>query len=213
MAADRPPAESPFEDLPPDFSIKPVLTGDKVVLRPFQPDDIPAMLKALADPEVLRLTGSVHYDAETVLGPDEADSARRFYTSRNEQPDRLDLAVIDKAAGRCVGEVVLNQWDEGNRSCNFRTLIGPAGRDRGLGTEALRLIVGYGFEQLGLHRISLDVYAFNPRARHVYEKVGFVAEGVLRDALRYADGWVDATVMSILDHEWARHRGHPPVPG
>jgi RimJ/RimL family protein N-acetyltransferase len=212
VADDRDVADNP----PPDFSVKPVLTGDRVVLRPFRADDIPALLEALADPEVLRLTGSVHDsvpDAETVLGPDEADSLGRYYATRNEQPDRLDLAVIDQARGRCVGEVVLNQWDEGNRSCNFRTLIGPAGRDRGLGTEALRLIAGYGFEQLGLHRISLEVYAFNPRARHVYEKVGFIAEGVLRDALRYEEGWVDATVMSILDHEWARHRGHPPIPG
>jgi RimJ/RimL family protein N-acetyltransferase len=203
-------------DPSPDFSVKPVLTGDRVVLRPVRADDIPALLDALADPEVLRLTGSMHDsvpDAETVLHPGEANSLRRYYAVRNEQQDRLDLAFTHTASGRCVGEVVLNEWDEGNRSCNFRTMIGPAGRDRGLGTEALRLIAGYGFEQLGLHRISLEVYAFNPRARHVYEKVGFTAEGVLRDALRYDDGWVDATVMSILDHEWARHRGHPPIPG
>jgi RimJ/RimL family protein N-acetyltransferase len=200
----------------PDFSVKPTLTGARVVLRPFRAEDIPAMLEALADPEVLRLTGSVHdsvQDAETVLGPGEAASLRRYYAGRNEHQDRLDLAIIDKASGQCVGEVVLNQWDEGNCSCNFRTLIGPAGRDRGLGTEALRLIAGYGFERLGLHRISLEVYAFNPRARRVYEKVGFVAEGVLREALRYDDDWVDATVMSILDHEWARHHGYPPIPG
>ena len=55
----------------------------------------------------------------------------------------------------------------------------------------------------------MEVYAFNPRAQHVYEKAGFVAEGVLRGALRYEDEWIDATVMSILDHEWARHRGRP----
>ena len=53
------------------------------------------------------------------------------------------------------------------------------------------------------------MYAFNPRARRAYDKVGFVAEGVLRDALRHGDEWIDATVMSILDHEWARHRGRP----
>jgi RimJ/RimL family protein N-acetyltransferase len=71
------------------------------------------------------------------------------------------------------------------------------------------MITGYGFEVLGLHRIDLEVYSFNPRARHVYEKVGFVAEGVLRDALRWDGHWVDATVMSVLAPEWFRHRGHP----
>ena len=66
--------------------------------------------------------------------------------------------------------------------------------DLAWGTEATRLIVGYGFEKLGLHRISLEVYAFNPRARRAYEKVGFVAEGVLRDALLWEGERVDATV-------------------
>lgn len=74
------------------------------------------------------------------------------------------------------------------------------------------MIVGYGFETLGLDRISLEVYAFNPRARRVYEKVGFVAEGVLRHALRWDGERIDATVMSILAHEWAAHRGHPGQP-
>jgi RimJ/RimL family protein N-acetyltransferase len=194
-----------------DFSVKPVLTGEKVVLRPFIEADIAALREALRDPEVLTLTGSVHGD-EAEAEPDASghvEQLRRWCRERNAQPDRLDLAVVDKAASQCVGEVVLNEWDAGNRSCNFRTLLGPSGRDRGLGTEAARMIVGYGFEQLGLHRISLQVYAFNSRPRHVYEKVGFIAEGVLREELRYRDQWVDATVMSILAHEWKRHHGRP----
>ena len=188
-----------------DFSIKPTLTGSLVRLRPFQPEDVAAMEAVLADEEARRLTGSGQVD----LPP---GANERWYASRNERSDRLDLAVVDLATGGCVGEVVLNEWDEGNGSCNFRTVIGPAGRGRGLGTEAVRLIVGYGFEQLGLHRIGLEVYAFNPRARRVYEKVGFVAEGVLREVLRDGDRWVDATVMSILATEWATHRGAPNMP-
>ena len=193
------------------FAVKPVLTGERVVLRPFDlAADAAALREMLADPEALRLTGSCH-GPDDRLAWDEAAEARfaAWYGSRNDQPDRLDLAVTDRATGACVGEVVLNDWHEGNRSCSFRTIIGPAGRDRGLGTEAVRLIVGYGFEQLGLHRIALEVYAFNPRARHVYDRTGFVAEGVLRQALRYDGAWVDATVMSVLAPEWARHRGRP----
>ncbi|GAA4575657.1 GNAT family protein [Micromonospora coerulea] len=186
-----------------DFSVKPTLTGDRVLLRPFVDDDVAAFQAALADPEVVRLTGS---PAGEAVDP---GRLRAWYGTRNAQPDRLDLAVVDRATGACVGEVVLNEWDGHNRSCNFRTLIGPAGRDRGLGTEAVRLVVGYGFDRLELHRISLEVFAVNPRARRVYEKVGFVAEGVLRQVLRDGDDWVDATVMSILAPEWALHRGHP----
>jgi RimJ/RimL family protein N-acetyltransferase len=71
------------------------------------------------------------------------------------------------------------------------------------------MFLGYGFGQLSLHRISLDVHAFNPRARRVYEKVGFVAEGVLREEHRWADQRIDVTIMSILAREWQRHRGYP----
>jgi RimJ/RimL family protein N-acetyltransferase len=191
-----------------DFAVKPTLTGDKVVLRPFIEADIPPLRRALRDRDVLRLTGSVHDDHDEFADVDLV-RAVEFLNWRNAQLDRLDLAVVDRAGGECVGEVVLNQVDEGNRSCNFRTFLGPDGQDRGLGTEALRLIVGYGFEEIGLHRISLEVYAFNPRARHVYEKAGFVAEGVLRESLCYGGEWIDATVMSILAPEWARHHGYP----
>lgn len=194
-----------------DFAAKPTLTGEKVLLRPFDLGaDLPALRAMLQDPEAIKLTGGGH-------GPggmpawDEAAETRfaQWYRTRNAQLDRLDLAVVDLASGQCAGEAVLNDWHRENRSCGFRILLGPGGRDRGLGTEATRLIVGYGFGQLGLHRIALEVYAFNPRARHVYQKVGFVTEGVLRDALRWGDQWIDATVMAVLAPEWRRHHGHP----
>ncbi|GJF27513.1 acetyltransferase [Kitasatospora sp. NE20-6] len=198
------PAVAENHRVSPDFLHKPTLTGDRALLRPFRPGaDLPALAAAIADPEVRRLTGSAHHP------PFDEDHLRRWYGSRNEQDDRLDLALVDRAADRCVGEVVLNEWDGPNRSCNLRILIGPGGRDRGLGTEAVRLVLGHAFGHLALHRVSLHVYAFNPRARRVYEKAGFVAEGVLREALRDGDDRVDDVVMSVLAHEWARHRGRP----
>ena len=188
----------------PDFAAKPTLTGELVILRPYLDADLPGLRAAMADLDVLRLTGSVHSDAEArePVSPEQEKARLDWFRTRNQTDGRLDLAVVDKASGACVGEAVLNEWDPGNESCNFRVLIGPAGQDRGLGTEATRLIVGYGFERLGLHRIALEVYAFNPRARRVYEKAGFRVEGVLRESLRYGDQWIDATVMSILAPEW-----------
>jgi RimJ/RimL family protein N-acetyltransferase len=149
----------------PDFATKPTLIGERVILRPYIDADLPALRAAMADLDLLRLTGSIHDEAEAFreISPEEEQFRLDWFNSRNDTDDRLDLAIVDQASGACVGEAVLNQWDPGNQSCNFRILIGPAGQNRGLGTEATRLIVGCGFEQLGLHRISLEVYAFNPR--------------------------------------------------
>lgn len=187
----------------PDFGSKPTLRGERVVLRPVTVDDVAELMPMLRDAESSRLTGS-HGDGEL----DEA-RLRTWYGTRRDQDDRLDLAVVERTTGSVSGEAVLNEWEPGNESCSFRICLVPGCWGRGLGTEATRLIVGYGFEELGLHRISLEVYAFNPRARRVYEKVGFVAEGVLRDALLWEGRRVDATVMSILAPEWFEHRGRP----
>ena len=159
---------------PISLSTKPTLTGDKVELRPvtvenvdFIPDD---------DPEAMRLTGS-HPRPE----PLNRESMREWYVTRADHDDRLDLAVVDRTTGQFAGEVVLNELDRDNESCNFRILLcGDANRGRGLGTEATRLILRHAFENVGLHRVDLEVYEFNPRARRVYEEVGFVFEGTRR---------------------------------
>jgi RimJ/RimL family protein N-acetyltransferase len=190
------------------FADKPTLTGERVVLRPFEEADLPALEAAIADPELGRLTGSVHTSQDAAQGHD-PQRLREWYLTRNEQDDRLDLAITDRATGACVGEAVLNEWEPENASCNFRILIGPGGRDHGLGTEATRLILGHAFESLGLHRVSLEVYAFNPRGRRAYLKAGFVEEGVRRDALRFDGEFVDSVLMSVLAPEWEQHRGRP----
>ena len=183
----------------PDWSTKPTLTGTLVELRPFREADLAGIGEALTDPEVLRLTGWAHSSQEILDGPRALDErGLEWYRTRNDASDRLDLAIVDRSTSACVGEAVLNDYDAGNCSCNFRILIGPAGRDRGLGTEATRLIVDYGLQVLGLHRIELSVFAFNPRALHVYEAAGFRREGVRRDAFRFDGQWIDDILMSIL---------------
>lgn len=181
------------------FSDKPTLTGERVVLRPFTPADVDRMGPILADPEVLRLTGTATSTAEAEgRSPELDERTRAWYESRADQPDRLDLAVVDRDRDACVGEVVLNELDEANDACSFRVLLGPDGRDRGFGSESIRLLLDHAFASTPLHRIELGVYAFNPRAVHVYERAGFRLEGTRREALRFDDERVDEHIMSVL---------------
>lgn len=184
--------------VPSPFSDKPTLTGDLVTLRPIRDRDADTIADLIAsDPEVSILTGSVHRSDETPA-PYPIESLREIYHGWSTADDRLVWAVIDRTNGAMVGEVVLNDWDEGNRSCGYRMLIGAAGRERGLGTEATRLATGHALGPMGLHRVGLEVYDFNPRARHVYEKAGFVHEGTGRDALLFDGEWIDVHYMSLL---------------
>lgn len=186
---------------------KPTLTGERVELRPFRAVDLPAMAECIADPQVRKFTGSVQSTAEATGATAEVDQhLRDWYLSRNDQDDRLDLAVVARTTGQCVGEVVLNEVDFDNARCNLRILIGPHGRDRGLGSEAIRMVVDHGFDVLGLHRISLDVFDFNARAQRAYEKAGFVLEGRLREEFRFDGEWYDSILMSMLYDDWVAAR-------
>lgn len=172
------------------FSHKPTLTGERVELRPIGPEHVDAFMAALDEPESMRLTGThATFTREQI---------ERWHATRAEQTDRLDFAVIETATGEFVGDLAITGLNPDNRSCGFRIALDQAAVGRGLGTEATRLVLDYVFS-LGLHRIDLEVYDFNPRARHVYEKVGFVYEGTQRDALLWDGEWVDAHVMSILE--------------
>ena len=170
---------------------KPILEGERVILRPVSADDAAGLLDMVADEEGNRLTGTRGLDLTL-------EAARNWYASRGDDDDRLDLAIVERATGEYAGEAVLNELDRDNRSCNFRIGLRPSFQDRGLGSEATRLIVDHAF-RIGLHRVGLEVYAFNPRAQRVYEKAGFVHEGTRRDALWWDGAWTDSIVMSILE--------------
>lgn len=184
------------------FAEQPTLEGERVLLRPFTAADAEVMLEIIADPELQVLTGSVHTRTPMPRDPALEARVRAWYADRAEQRDRLDLALVDRASGELAGETVINDWSPEDQSANFRILIGPRGRNRGLGTEATRLTVDHAFAATDLHRIELEVFAFNVRAKHVYEKAGFTLEGVRRDAFRLDDERIDAIVMSVLRPEW-----------
>ncbi|HEX9065878.1 MAG TPA: GNAT family protein [Streptosporangiaceae bacterium] len=184
------------------FADKPTLTGELVLLRPVQASDAAGLLAV--DAETLRLTGSPQDTGFTL------EKLEDWYATRAEHDDRLDLSIIERATGEWAGEVVLNELSQANESCGFRILLqGPRFYGRGLGTEATRLVVDYAFTVAGVHRIELEVYDFNPRARHVYEKVGFTHEGTKRDALRWDGEWVDCHCLGLLQREWRTWRSPP----
>lgn len=159
----------------------------------------------LADPELIKLTGSANTTEEIKKAVPALDERTlEWYRTREEQTDRLDLAIIDLSNDQCVGEAVLNEWSPADRSCNYRILIGPEGRGRGFGSEATSLVIDYAFENTNLNRISLDVLAFNPRARRAYEKAGFVYEGTSREAFRFDGEYIDDVLMAILRSDWKR---------
>ncbi|WP_223643498.1 GNAT family N-acetyltransferase [Planococcus sp. 4-30] len=177
---------------------KPLLVGEKIILRPFKDEDFSFIEECLKDSEVLKLTGSnSDFNQKATL---------HWYNTRNRQTNRLDLAIVDPSKDFLVGEVVINAYDEKNHSMNFRILIGPRGRNQGLGTEATQLIIDYVFENTTLNQLTLSVFDFNPRAKHVYEKVGFVLSSIDKNDLEFEGDWIDSLNMKLTRENWLNRR-------
>ncbi len=146
------------------------------------------------DAEVIRLTGSKKsYTREEVVG---------FFLKCVQAEDRYDFLLIAED-GRIVGESVINEIDWEARSGNFRIVIfQPDVQGKGLGSWAVQVTRDFAFEELKLHRLSLDVFSFNERARKAYLAAGFREEGVLRDAVLDGEEYADDILMAILEEEW-----------
>ncbi|MEC3981560.1 GNAT family N-acetyltransferase [Amycolatopsis sp. H20-H5] len=171
--------------------VQPELRGERVLLTQLDGRFADGLWSSLQDPENIRLTGT--HQTFTRAQIDD------WAATRPGREDRADYALVRISDGAFLGEVVLNDIDEDNDSASFRiSLAGAHLFGLGYGTEATRLALDYAFDVLGLHRVGLEVFAHNPRAERVYEKCGFVREGVLRDALRWEREWHDVVRMSVL---------------
>ncbi|KAE9402893.1 acyl-CoA N-acyltransferase [Gymnopus androsaceus JB14] len=118
----------------------------------------------------------------------------------------LYVVIETKQNQEFVGFVSL--FNAQTKNCDAMVALGllPEFWGQGFATEVLRFIIDYAFHQLAMHRITLCVYGNNTAAIKVYNKVGFVQEGVQRKA-NWIDGkWHDVIWMAVLDEDWEDSR-------
>ncbi|WP_354640727.1 GNAT family N-acetyltransferase [Kitasatospora camelliae] len=173
---------------------KPTLIGERLRLVPLQARHADGLWQAVRDPETRRLTGTLREFTY--------DDIRDWCAGRGDQADRLDLAIEDAATGEFLGDLALNELDRNNESADVRIALLPGRPGKGLGVEALRLLLHYAFEEIRLHRVQLDVFAFNDRAVRAYEKAGFRHEGRSRQAHHWEGERHDVLWMAALNGEW-----------
>ncbi len=166
------------------------------------PDDLPALLAILDEPEVARWW-------------------RRAEWERVDEEDAVTLAIELKAAGAIAaagGAAVAagggtvagciqysEETDPDYFSAAVDIFVGTAAQGRGVGPDAMRTLIAWLFDERGHHRLTVDPAAENARAIHVYETLGFRPVGVLRRYERVEDGtWRDALLMELLVEDFGK---------
>ena len=174
-----------------------MIASGRVFLRPFEPADAERYHRWRND---ARVTATAGFNQPLSLAAVEQRIER---LAQEHGKDHFAFAICLVGDEQPIGEVVLFELDRDHGSAELGIFIGePDEWGKGYGTDALNAVVDFGFGELRLERIWLNVWSENQRARRAYEKAGFVWEGTMRHD-RYEGGrFTDGHVMSVLRDEW-----------
>jgi RimJ/RimL family protein N-acetyltransferase len=175
----------------------PIIRAKRVYLRPAERADVETFVRWFADADVTR-----HI---RIRAPFSQAAEEKWFDQMVEKQGKSDyhFVICLVEDGRAIGTAGLHELDLENGSAEFGISIGEKAEwNKGYGTESLQAISDFGFGQLRLERIYLEVYAPNKAGQRAYQKAGFVEEGTLRSA-HFSDGQhQDALIMSMLRDEW-----------
>ncbi len=170
------------------------LLGEKIYLSPRNTEDVEKFTEWMNDFETTDYIGR----SGTVVTID----AEKKYLEEHIK-DEATFGIIELETDKLLGSISLEDINHINRTATLGIFIGDKqARNKGYGTEAIRLILDYGFNYLNLNNIKLDVFEFNERAIACYEKCGFKVYGRRRKAKFVNGKYYDIINMDVLAEEF-----------
>lgn len=177
------------------FKFSPLFNGTLVRLAAPLPEDKEIFARWTRSDDYLRLLD------DDPIRPESAAFYSSFDSAESNSSSYFHLRTLE--GDHLIGFVVLFNIKWSSQSADMAIGIGaPNFRGKGYGQDALRLILNYAFSELNLHRVGLSVMAYNTEAIKAYERVGFVREGVRRQAVQREGTRHDLVLYGILREEW-----------
>ena len=174
------------------------LLGDRLYLSP----------KGTSDEEILKftewmndfqVTDYIGRTAQIVTLTEE----KEFLEKNDKNNNDKTFNIVELKSNKLIGTIGLHQFNYIERSAVLGIFIGDSDfRSNGYGTEAIRLLLEYGFKYLNLHSIRLDLLSINERAHKCYLKCGFKDTGCSREQIFLNGKYYDMLHMDILENEF-----------
>ncbi|MFE3455797.1 GNAT family N-acetyltransferase [Nonomuraea sp. NPDC059194] len=177
----------------------PIVT-DRLVLRPFRPDDLQVVHAWERLPEVARF---LYWEPRDLEASREVLGQRVTRVALLEEGDVLDLAVTLRETGQVIGQVLLIWTSRQHQQGEIGYVLHPDFHGKGYAPEASRQMLRLGFEELGLHRIVGRLDGRNTASARVLEKLGMRREAHLVENELVKGEWSDEVVYAMLGSEWA----------
>jgi len=179
--------------------IFPVLHTNRLLLREHQPEDAAAVFELFSDPVVTR-----YYNLPRLTAPEQAQPIlkRRIDRFYHRRGIRWAITLAGAAEG-LIGSCGFNAWNKRAFNGEIGYELLPSHWNRGIMTEAVAAIVAYGFSHLHLHRIEAWIVTENIGSARVLEKVGFQAEGTMRDKGYWDGRFHDLALYALLKADFS----------
>lgn len=185
------------EDLFKIFSSIPTLRTDRLSLRAMHPIDAEDMFDYARRPEV---TEFLSWTEHPNMGY--TKDYLHYVNNRYALGSFYDWAIIELESRRMIGTCGFTKIDTANNSAEIGYVLNPDFHRRGLGSEAVKRILKFGFEELGLNRIEARFIQGNEASLALMRSVGMTFEGYMRDLLFLKGQYRTIGVSSILKAEY-----------
>lgn len=177
------------------------MRGAGVGLRARHPDDVAVLHDGLYNDVATRAQA----DSRPWIPIPAGDSALSPYAVESVS-ENVSLFSVVTVEDELIGEALLWGIDTHNRAAHVGLALLPSFRGQGLATEVVQLLCRYGFVVRGLNRLQLETKPTNEPMIRAAKNVGFVEEGVLREASWSLGSFEDALIMGLLADEWSEPR-------
>lgn len=171
-----------------------VLQGNSIDLRQIEESDVnDCYVKWLNDNEITQYL-------ETKWYPQNIETIKSFVINQRNSKDSFLFAIIKKNSNEHIGNIKIGPIHPHYKHADISYFIGEKQYwGGGIATEAIRLIVGFGFAELGLHRIEAGTYSLAIGSQRALEKNGFTKDGVFKEQVFFNNEFIDIYRYSVLN--------------
>lgn len=169
--------------------------GEKIVIRAIETKDSDMLLSIINDPETEYMLGGWSF-------PVSSQNQTEWINSLKYNTKTLRGVIELKDTEEAIGVVMLTDIDykNGNAEIHIKLVNGDF-KGQGYGTDAIKTIVKYAFEELRLHVITSKVNSYNEASKRLFNKCGFSEEGILRGRLFKRGNYIDIISYSVINGE------------
>lgn len=169
-----------------------MLKGENLMLRPVEMKDVDSLYHWENDPENWLVSNTITPFSKFFLEQYVVGAQNDIYA------DRQLRLIIEDNEGRTCGAIDLFDFDPHHRRAGIGILIEAESRGKGLGTEALQLVIDYAANVLNLHQLHCTIDHDNEKSLRLFQRMGFELTGSRKHWTWRPEGWMDEHFLQFI---------------